>query len=129
MIANDVQQLINDNMPVDDSTGLDIQTFIYAVPENVTNDNKITILIGDMPSRPTVYGSNNFLEKDAYISIQIYYPEDYSKDFDWIGDKLIDTLESNGWYFITNHILSDPETDRSYMMIDFHKYYKRKKEF
>ena len=74
MIANDVQQLINDNMPVDDSTGLDIQTFIYAVPENVTNDNKITILIGDMPSRPTVYGSNSFLEKDAYISIQIYYP-------------------------------------------------------
>lgn len=129
MIANDVQKLINDNMPVDDATGVDIRTYIYNVPDNVRNDNKITVLITDLPSKPSVYGSNNFLETDYHISIQIYYPYGYAKDFDLVSDKIIDLLESNGWYFITNHILSDPETDRQFMMADFHKYYRRKKEF
>lgn len=129
MIANDVQQIINNELPSDEATGLDVQTFIYAVPENVRNDNKITILIGDMPSKTTVYGSNTFWQKDHSVSIQIYYPYGYGADFDLIGDRLTDILEAHGWYFITNHVLADPETDRQYMMLDFHKYYNRKKEF
>lgn len=128
MVANDIQQIINNELSTD-KNGVDIQTFIYAVPNNVRSDNKITILIQDLPSKPTTYGSNYFKQMDYYSSLQVYFPYLYEEDYDEIGDQLIDVLEGHDWYFVTNHIASDPETDRAFMALDFHKYYNRKKEF
>ena len=45
MIANDVQQLINNKLPVDRSTQTEIETHIYTVISNDIDSNKIVILI------------------------------------------------------------------------------------
>lgn len=124
MIANDVQQIINEELSTD-KYGYDVQTFIYSVPENVRNDNKITVLIQDMPNKPVTYGSNQFKQLDYHITIQVYFPYAYAKDYDDIGFQLIDILQDNGWYFITSHVASDPETDRAFSVFDFHKYYNK----
>lgn len=129
MIAVEVEDLINEYLPKDKNTGMDMDTYVYTVNNDVINDNKITILITDMPSRPTTFGSNHFVEKDVSVSIQVYLPEKYPYDFDDITDDIVDLLEENGWFYITSHNASDPETSRSFMMIDLHKTIKRKKEF
>ena len=77
-----------------------------------------------------MYGSNQLYMKDNRISVQIYYPDEYPEDYDLLGDDITEILESDGWYFITNNIMTDPDTMKPYMLLDFHKYYKRrKKEF
>lgn len=129
MIASDVQQIINEELPTDKLTGIDIQTFIYAIPDNVRSDNKITVLISELPNKPTLYGSNVFRQKDNHVGLKIYFPYMYEEDFDDLVDDITDIMESHGWYFMFNQTLTDPETDRACAMVDFHKYYFRKKEF
>lgn len=130
MIANDVQQLINNKLPVDRSTKIELETHIYSVVSDDIDTNKIVILITDLPNKPYMYGSNQMYMKDNRISIKIYYPENYPEDYDLVSDDITEILESDGWYFITNNIMTDPDTMKSYMQLDFHKYYKRrKKEF
>lgn len=129
MIANDVQQLINNNFPKDPASGVDIETHIYSVVDNDVNYNKIIILITELPSKPVTYGSNIRLDKDYQISFQVYFPEDYPYDYEEFTEKIVDTLENDGWYFQSDHILSDPETGKTFVMVDLHKTYNRKREF
>lgn len=107
-------------------SNFDIVSYLYNVPQNANDSNKIVLLLSEVNVKPLDFGSNQYGGKSGEVQLQIFYPRDYEDDCEGFEDKILTIMENNDWYYQFSRIDSDPSTERLFSTIRFEKRIERR---